>query len=1563
MKKSLVVSTLAAFVAAAAPARAAHPHFSPTAPPVDGADIANLSGATADANNVNGGIDAATYVAANRPAQGQTFTTGANAGGYTLFAVTVQHVGYTTGWDINGINTAGTKARLRIGKVSGTTFTQVISETANLNVAGNFGQGASTAGSGSYVTFVLDAPVTLAPNTVYGFDLGRASTGDDFYFELNGTNASDPYAGGGAFSSGANGLADNNLTTRTEDRVFHLDMVAADGSATAETESVYLSGTGADDTVPWEFFCTGGRNSGVWTTIPVPSCWELQGFGTYNYGHDANPASEQGLYRHNFDVPANWEGRNVQLVFEGAMTDTEVKVNGVPAGPIHQGAFYQFRYNISSLLNYGGTNLLEVTVSKRSTNSSINSAERAADYWIFGGIFRPVRLETKPGQAIQRVAIDAKADGALTVVAHTHGIGEPLMVHARVEDPQGQQVGAEFTTPVSTWENSATLSTSVSGITPWTMENPALYHLVAELRRGNTVLHEVRQRFGFRTIEVLAGDGVYLNGVKIRLKGINRHVFHPDHGRTSSRALSEEAVGLIKGLNMNAIRMSHYPPDTHLLDVCDEEGLLVIDELTGWQQPAYDTPSAERLVREMVERDVNHPSVIFWANGNEGGWNPDVDDDFDLYDPQQRPVIHPSTNFKGDIAFGGIDTTHYPTYPTLVSKLGGPNLYMPTEFLHGLFDGGHGAGLQDFWDALRSSPRGVGGFLWVFADEGVRRTDQNGLIDNDGNHAPDGLVGPYNEKEPSYDAVREIWSPVVLTQPVITAPWDGSVQVLNDYYFTNLDQCLVRWELGNFPTLPDGGQTGLQIAATGEFAPPSIAPQTTGTLQVPVPTGWHDHDALRVTVIDPDGKEIRQWTWPIRTQSEIADANLPAAPGTTAAAAEDANHITLSGGNAQVAISKTTGRITGIVSDGQPVALTDGPRIVSGTSTFSGISHGASGNDHVVTANYTGNLSNITYTMRGDGWMRVDYTLNITGDQPNIGVTFDYPEGLVTGMRWLGAGPQPVWKNRLTGGSLDVWQKAANNPVPGQTYTTDPVFRGYHRDFRWAELGTTEAKIRIVSETPDLFLRVLSPANGVNPQNAVFTMPPGDLSLLHGISAIGTKFHPSANLGPMSAPNSAQGGYSGTFWLGFSEVDPEVSGVEIVNPYRVLVNFSQAMSAAALDASNYSIPGLVVHDVAAGAGNSVLLDVQPLEEGVPYTLTIAPLTSAAGNPLTGTLGFPLIYQPEIVLDLPFDTLDAGSSPDISGNARHATVSGASLVSARRSQGLRFTGSNTSLAVVALPEMPVFTLEAWVNLASSGPSAFPRLMSMAAENVQVFFDYSGGASNGSIGINARGRSDWRSTANVLPAFGTWFHLAIAYDSNSAAPAIYLNGAPLAIASAVASAGTYGTYGTAGTAAIANRSTDNLRGLDGSVDEFRIHSRIVGASEIAAAASLPPTVGFDDWSSSRGHPGAPATGDADGNGVPDLVDYFSTTAPGEGGNPLRLSSAASDQWMFRFLVGKSVEALRWRIETNPDLGLGNWTPVPEEDIHPWRDLGGAVEYTADAPDPAGDTLFGRLVVSQD
>ena len=1335
----------------------------------------------------------------------------------------------------------------------------------------------------------------------------------------------------------------------------------ADVAESRPTQEVYLSGTGADDTVAWDFYCTGGRNSGTWTTIPVPSCWELEGFGTYNYGHDADPADEQGRYRHAFNVPSEWQGQNVQIVFEGAMTDTEVKINGVSAGAVHQGAFYQFRYDISDLLNYGESNLLEVTVSKRSSNDSINLAERAADYWIFGGIFRPVLLEVRPAQALQRIAIDAQADGAVTVIAHAGNIDEALTVQAHVENAQGQQVGEIFSASIQSGGETATLAESFNGITPWTMEAPALYEMVVELRRGEETLHTVRERFGFRTVEVRAGDGLYLNGTKIRVKGIDRHVFHPDYGRTSCRAFSEEAVALIKGLNMNAIRMSHYPPDQHMLDVCDEEGLLVIDELTGWQSPSYDTPTAERIVREIVERDVNHPSIIFWANGNEGGWNTDVDDDWDLYDPQHRPVIHPSSNwrdFRGvvDLDFGGIDTTHYQNYASLLSKLNGPTLYMPTEFLHGLYDGGHAAGLQDYWNAMHDSPYGVGGFLWVFADEGVRRTDLDGLIDNDGNHAPDGLVGPYNEKEPSYYAVRDIWSPILLGEPALTsAGWDGTVGVTNDYYFTDLSECTLSWTLGNLPVISDS-ETGFVVAGEGELSFPSIAPQGNGSVQIPLPDGWYASDVLQLAVYDRDGNELRQWTWSIRTQREIAAANLPVAPQEAATVSETADGITLSGGNVQVTISKTTGRISGIVNDGASIALNNGPRLASGTSTFSGISHSTSGENQVVTATYSGNLNSVTYTMRADGWMRVDYTLNITGDRSNIGITFDYPEEKVESMRWLGAGPNPVWKNRLAGTGLGVWEKAENNPVPGQDYTTDPIFRGYHRDFKWGELATSEAKIRIVSETPDLFLRVLTPANGIDPRTVQYTVPSGEISLLHGISPIGTKFFAADELGPMSEPNVATGTYSGSFWLSFGTVDPRITAVEMITPYRVRVEYNRAMNAAAFDPASYSIPGHTVHAVTADSGNAVLLDISPLEQGIINTLDVAELESATGEMLVGGRSFSLFYQRELELDLPFDELTAGISPDLSGNGLDAEIgSGASLDDARRGDGLALGGTSASRATVDLPSMSAFTLEAWINLTDGG-NTWPRIISMANENVQFFFDYSGGAYNASIGLNVKGGGDWRSPANSVPAFGSWFHVAVSYDSAAAGPSFYLNGELLSTASSSTSSG---TYGTGGSAIVGNRA-DGVRGLNGMVDDFRIYSNVLSSGDIAADAALPPTARFDEWIAARGYSGALPEGDADMNGMVDFLDYFSSVPEGQEANVFTVSTFPHAAPAFCFQVGHLVEGLRWQVETSTNLVDGSWSVLPEGNIYAWRDTGDATEYLAAPFETNAPHCFGRLVV---
>src|SRR5690606_34984055 len=175
----------------------------------------------------------------------------------------------------------------------------------------------------------------------------------------------------------------------------------------SEKEIQYLSGTDNKNTVTWDFWCTGGRNSGVWSKIEVPSHWEQQGFGAYNYGRDYVTYGknfrfhdEKGIYRHQFDIPQNWKGKEIFIVFEGSMTDTEVKINGKPAGEIHQGSFYRFKYNITDKLLFDKPNQLEVTVSKMSADNSVNNAERLADYWIFGGIFRPVYLEALPVEYI-----------------------------------------------------------------------------------------------------------------------------------------------------------------------------------------------------------------------------------------------------------------------------------------------------------------------------------------------------------------------------------------------------------------------------------------------------------------------------------------------------------------------------------------------------------------------------------------------------------------------------------------------------------------------------------------------------------------------------------------------------------------------------------------------------------------------------------------------------------------------------------------------------------------------------------------------------------------------------------------------------------------------------------------------------------------------------------------------------------------------------------------------------------------------------------------------------------
>ena len=902
-------------------------------------------------------------------------------------------------------------------------------------------------------------------------------------------------------------------------------------AAALETERVYLSGQGKDDAVEWDFYCTGGRRSGEWTTIGVPSNWELQGFGSYNYGHDKPKADEHGTYRRTFDVPESWAGKRVLLVFDGVMTDCEAWVNGRSVGPRHQGGFYRFKYEITDLIQ-PGENLLEVTVSKVSSDESVEAAERKADYWVFGGIFRPVYLEVVPQQFIEWVAIDARADGHIQVDVYSQkgrSSGFPYL-HVKITGP-GLEHPWVIAGGIDATDEKATLQATIPGIKTWSAETPNVYEAQITLGWESEAAraHIVTRHFGFRTFEVRPGDGLYLNGRRIRLKGVCRHSFWPDSGRCLSEEISYADVKLIKEMNMNAVRMSHYPPDQHFLDVCDELGLYVLDELAGWQKPPYNTDIGKKLVAEMVPRDVCHPCILFWDNGNEGGWNRDLDDQFALYDPQNRTVLHPWENFND------IDTDHYESYASTQKKLSGSTLFMPTEFLHGLYDGGHGAGLEDHWDLMRSSSLGAGGCLWVLTDEGVVRTDKAGQIDTDGNHAPDGIVGPYREKEGSFYTIKEIWSPVQIAQEELPEDFDGTLEVQSAYDFTNLRDCVFEARLAEFPA-PGADAAGHKEFFKHAFPGPDVEPQGRGGIDLGLPANWRDADVLYVTAYDPGHREIWTWSWDLHSatyyREKYVKTNAP--DGTEVKATAKAGQVGVAVGDVAFGFDPNGAVLADVRVGGEPISFAGGPALIHGTAQPQRVRGVQDGNNIVIDMAYEGNLKNARWTVCPSGWIHLEYEYELEGEFSLFGVDFDYPESKVKLMRWLGRGPYRVWKNRMKGGRLDVWSNDYKDHMPGLTWDF-PEFRGYYRHWRWVVFETTEGTITIVNETDDLFLGVYRPKDGPDPRNTKLDAPPTGIALLHGIPAIGTKFQKPNRLSPQGRKNRAAGTYRGKVWLRFDK--------------------------------------------------------------------------------------------------------------------------------------------------------------------------------------------------------------------------------------------------------------------------------------------------------------------------------------------------------------------------------------------------------------------------------------------
>ncbi|WEK17697.1 MAG: glycoside hydrolase family 2 TIM barrel-domain containing protein [Candidatus Pedobacter colombiensis] len=874
-----------------------------------------------------------------------------------------------------------------------------------------------------------------------------------------------------------------------------------------QTEQLYLSGTGNDDTVKWDFFCTAGMNSGKWTTIPVPSSWELQGFGKYDYGFskDSLRGKELGLYKYNFKVPASWKGKKINIVFEGSMTDTEVKINGKSAGAIHQGSFYVFRYDISTLLKYGAANLLEVKVAKHSANKSVNEAERKADFWLFGGIFRPVYLEALPLQHIEKVAIDAKADGQFKAEVQIAGNADRIAVQLYTTD--GKKYGLPFEGNVK--NGSALINGSFNSPKLWSSEFPNLYKATFTLYQKNKAVHTLSKKIGFRTVEVRERDGVYVNGVKMKFKGVNRHSFYPASGRTTSKAISIADVSLMKEMNMNAVRMSHYPPDGHFLDVCDSLGLFVMDELAGWHGH-YDTPTGTKLLKEMMANDENHPSIVFWANGNEGGHNRDFDPIFKQLDIQKRPVIHPWE------VFGGFETTHYREYNYGIGNYDhGHNIVMPTEFLHGMFDGGHGAGLEDYWKAMWNNPLAAGGFLWDFADQGVVRTDKNGIIDTDGNHAPDGIVGPYHEKEGSFFTIKEVWSPVFMEHREITPAFDGRFNLENRYAFTNLNQCTFSWKLKKL------GKIAVEEEyKAGNAVAPDVKPFEKGVLKLDLPADWRNFDVLYVTAKDKDQCELFTWSYPIVMPAQQAEKMVVKSGAGKVEVVQSATTFEITANGIRLSINKTTGLLEKVGNAKGLIPFNNGPILQEGVNNFKDFTSRKDGNNIIISSKFNRKESynTLEWTIYPSGWvkMQVKY-FPAAYFTTFVGMNFSYPEKEIKGVEYMGNGPYRVWKNRMKGTQFGVWHKDYNDSATGEVPFNYPEFKGYYSNLYWCKIIGKEQSFKVVTDQEDIFLRLFTPKKSKDTEydNMQPTFPNGDISFMNGISAIGTKTQKPETTGPM----------------------------------------------------------------------------------------------------------------------------------------------------------------------------------------------------------------------------------------------------------------------------------------------------------------------------------------------------------------------------------------------------------------------------------------------------------------
>ncbi|TFF87832.1 MAG: DUF4981 domain-containing protein, partial [Promethearchaeota archaeon] len=585
-----------------------------------------------------------------------------------------------------------------------------------------------------------------------------------------------------------------------------------------------------------------------WDEIDVPSNWQLRGYGIPIYTNVAYPKSVKkwfripnidhkynpvGSYRRAFNIPDDWEKKEIFLHFDGVKSAFYVWINGKKVG-YNQGSMNPAEFNITDFIEKG-KNIIAVEVYRWSDGSYLEDQ----DMWRLSGIFRQVYLFATPKVHIRDFYAycdldENYKDALLKVRIKIHNYNDEKIQSHNIEvilqDEEGKKLqlkklSIDDINPDD--ESIVELEEKIENPAKWTAETPNLYDLILILKGADQEIIEVeKNKIGFRKIEIGEKGELIINGKSIILKGVNRHEHDPDDGRAVPLNRMIEDIKIMKQNNINAVRTSHYPNNPIFYDLCDKYGIYIMDENNLESHGARRRlPKGKKKWREavvdrmlgMVERDKNHPSVIIWSLGNEAGngKNFQLMKEETLKIDETRPI-----HYEGDYAQKTSDffSTMYST-PEELEKSGKlkkitynfihsikPKQYIGKprilcEYAHCM--GNSLGNFQEFMDVFEKYDNCIGGFIWDFIDQGLRKVSDEGKEywayggdfgdkPNDGNFCINGLLLPDRKPNPELYEVKKVYQDIKVSSIDLTK---GLLKIHNKFNFKTLDLVKLSWEL------------------------------------------------------------------------------------------------------------------------------------------------------------------------------------------------------------------------------------------------------------------------------------------------------------------------------------------------------------------------------------------------------------------------------------------------------------------------------------------------------------------------------------------------------------------------------------------------------------------------------------------------------------------------------------------------------------------------------------------------------------------------------------------------